>query len=40
VIAVRSGELTRMYAEHQVSEATFQLLQRQLDLEDARFDLS
>ena len=38
VIAVRSAALARRYAEHQVSEAAFHQLQRQLDLEDARFD--
>ena len=38
VVEVRSGELSRMYANHEISDATFHHLQRQLDLEHARFE--
>jgi hypothetical protein len=37
VIAVQGRRLTAMYADGTVGEATRRRLQRQLDLEDARF---
>jgi CPA1 family monovalent cation:H+ antiporter len=36
VVAVQSGELARMYASHELSDAAFHQVQRQLDLEHAR----
>ena len=38
IVAVRSDELARMYAEHEISDSTFHHLQRQLDLEHARLE--
>ncbi len=38
VVAVRSAELARLYAEHQIGEAAYQRLQRNLDLDDARLE--
>jgi Na+/H+ antiporter len=36
VVAIQSDELARMYAAHEVSDAAFHQVQRQLDLEHAR----
>ena len=37
IVTVQSNELARMYTDGEISEATRRRLQRQLDLEDARF---
>jgi hypothetical protein len=36
VVAVQSQELARMYASDELSDAAYQQVQRQLDLEHAR----